>query len=298
VTAARRSPRITVGIPVYNGERFLALALESLLSQTVGDMVILVGDNASTDATADIAREYAARDARVRHVRHAANLGAARNYSVLCQMADTEFFRWLAADDCSGPGFHEACLEALAEHPDAALAYPRVIMIDAEGRHLEEYDEGLHLPQERPSERFFTVLRRLRLVNALYGVARTSVVKRTRLLGSYRGSDIVFLAELSLHGKIIEIPAPLMLRRMHGESYTSMTPAQQRAFNNPGRSRKLELYFWRHLVEYLLAVARAPLSARERARLLAGLARNAVWSRDKYFAELITAMRLLWRGSA
>ncbi len=287
-----------MGVPVYNGERFLAAALDSLLSQTVGDMVILVGDNASTDATGDIVREYAARDSRVRHIRHAQNLGAARNYSVLCEMADTEFFRWLAADDCSEPRFHEACLEALARHRDAVLVYPRIMMIDGNGRHLEEYREGLHLPHDRPSERLFTLLRDLRLVNALYGVARTSVLKRTRLLGSFRGSDIVFLAELSLYGKIIEIPELLMLRRMHEESYTSMTPEEQREFNNPGRPQTLELYFWRHLAEYLRAVARAPVSARERARLLAGLARRVVWSRDEYFAELMAAVRFLGRRSA
>jgi len=298
VTLARRSPQITVGVPVYNGERFLAMTLESLLSQTVGDMVILVGDNASTDATGDITREYAARDSRIRHVRHAKNLGAARNYSVLCEMAQTEFFRWLAADDCSAPRFHEACLETLARHPDAVLAYPRIMMIDAQGRHLEEYDEGLHLPHDRPSERLFTLLRNLRLVNALYGVARTSVLKRTRLLGSFRGSDIVFLAELCLYGKILEIPELLMLRRMHEDSYTSMSPDEQRKFNNPDRSPTPEFYFSRHLAEYLRAVARAPVSARERARLLAGLARNAVWARDKYFAELMTAIRVLVRRNA
>ena len=83
----RGSPRLTVGVPVYNGERFLPAALDSLLGQTVGDMIILVGDNASTDSTADIISSYAASDSRVRRVRHAQNLGAARNYSVLCEMA-------------------------------------------------------------------------------------------------------------------------------------------------------------------------------------------------------------------
>lgn len=298
MTAGRSAPRLTVGVPVFNGERYLAITLESLLSQTVGDMIILVGDNASTDATGDIIREYAARDSRIRHVRHPKNLGAARNYSVLCEMAETEFFRWLAADDSSEPRFHEVCLDALAAYPDAVLVYPRVMMIDAEGRHLEEYEEGLHLPHERPSERLFTLLTNLRLVNALYGVARTSVVKQTRLLGSYRGSDIAFLAELSLFGKILEIPEPLMLRRMHEHSYTSMTPEEQRQFNNPGRPQTPEFYFWRLLAEYLRAVARVPVSARERARLVAGLARSAVSSRDEYFAELMAAVRFFVRRTA
>lgn len=292
------SPRLTVGVPVYNGERFLPAALDSLLSQTVGDMVILVGDNASIDSTADIIGEYAARDSRVRHVRHPQNLGAANNYRVLCEMAETEFFRWLAADDCSEPRFHEVCLAALAEHSDGVLAYPRVMMIDAEGSHLGEYEEGMHLPHDSPSERLFALLRNLRLVNALYGVSRTKVLKRTRLLRAFRGSDITFLAELCLHGKIIEVPEPLMLRRMHEESFTSMTREEQLEFNNPGQTQTVELYLWRHLVEYVRATLRAPVGARERARLLSGLARRVVWSRAEYFVELVAAARSFGRGRA
>lgn len=292
------SPRLTVGVPVYNGERFLPAALDSLLSQTVGDMVILVGDNASTDSTADIIGEYAARDSRVRHFRHHQNLGAAKNYSVLCEMAETEYFRWLAADDCSEPRFHEICLAALVEHPDAVLAYPRIMMIDAEGSHLEEYEEGMHLTHDSPSERLFALLRNLKLVNALYGVSRTKVLKRTRLLGAFRGSDITFLAELCLYGKIIEVPEPLMLRRMHKESFTSMTREEQLEFNKPGQIQAVELYFWRHLVEYVRATLRAPVGTRERARLLGGLGRRAVWARDKYFAELVAAARSFGRRRA
>lgn len=292
------SPRLTVGVPVYNGERYLPTALDSLLSQTVEDMVILVGDNASTDSTGDIIDEYAARDSRVRHIRHPQNLGAARNYSVLCEMAETEFFRWLAADDCSEPRFHEVCLAALEEHPDAVLAYPRVMMIDAEGSHLEEYEEGMHLAHDRPSERLFALMRNLRLVNALYGVSRTSVLKRTRLLGAFRGSDITFLAELCLHGKIVEVPEPLMLRRMHEESFTAMTREEQLEFNKPGQNQTVELYFWRHLLEYVRATLRSPVSTRERARVLSRLARGIVWSRDEYFAELVAAARTLVRRDA
>jgi len=248
---SRLRPRITVGVPVYNGERYLGSTLDSLLNQTVSDFVVLVGDNASTDGTAEIIHSYAARDPRVRHVRHAQNLGAAANYSRLCQMAETEFFRWSAADDCSQPRFLEACLDGLKRDPQAVLVYPRIMLIDAEGQPLEEYDEGLHLPHERPSDRFFTLLQNIRLCNALYGLARTKALRRTRLLGSYPGSDIVFQAELSLYGKILEVPETLLLRRMHAGSFTSMTLQQQREFVNPGWGRGVEFYRWRHWAEYL-----------------------------------------------
>ena len=108
-------------------------------------------------------------------------------------------------------------------------------------------------------------------------------------------ADIIFLAELCLHGKIIEVPELLMLRRMHEESFTSMTREEQLEFNNPGQTQKLELYFWRHLAEYMSAALRAPVSAGERARLLGGLARREVSSRENYIAELTAAVRSLGR---
>jgi len=290
------TPRLTVGVPVYNGERYLAATLDSLLNQTVDDFVVLVGDNASTDGTAEIARSYAARDPRVRHIRHPRNLGAAANYSRLCEMAETEFFRWSAADDCSEPRFHEACLAELDRHPDAVLTYPRVMMIDGAGRKMGEYEEGLHLPHARPGDRFFTLLRNTRLCNALYGVGRTAVYRRTRLLGAYRGSDIIFQAELSLYGKILEVPEPLLLRRMHEHSFTSMTPQQQQEFINPGRSRQAELYHWRHFGEHVRSVVRAPISLGERLRVLAGLARQAIWSRQQFLKELFAAALTLLTG--
>jgi len=285
---------ITVGVPVYNGERYLARTLDSLLNQTVSDFVVLVGDNASTDRTAAIVQSYAARDPRVRHVRHARNLGAAANYTRLCEMAETEFFRWSAADDCSEPRFLAACLEGLQRDPEAVLVYPRIMMIDAEDRRLGEYEEGLHLPHARPSDRFFTLLQNIRLCNAVYGVGRTEVFRRTRLLGSYLGSDIVFQAELSLYGKIVEVPETLLLRRMHDDSFTTMTLQQQREFMNPGRGgRRVELYRWRHWAEHLRSVMRAPLPLGERVRLVAGLGRRMVWARDDFMHELVAAARTL-----
>jgi len=290
---SRSVPRITVGVPVYNGGRFLAWTLDSLLNQTIRDFVVLVGDNASTDQTPAIAQAYAARDHRVRYVRHPRNLGAAANYSRLCDMAETEFFRWSAADDCAEPRFLEACLEGLERDPQAVLVYPRIMTIDAEGQPLGEYEEGLHLPHARPSDRFFTLLQNIRLCNALYGLGRTEAFRRTRLLGSYLGSDIVFQAELSLYGKILEVPETLLLRRMHADSFTSMTLAQQREFYSPGRRQRVELYRWRHLAEHIRSIVRAPISVTERGRLLAGLARRAVWGRDVFLKEIIAAARTL-----
>jgi len=211
----------------------------------------------------------------------------------LCEMAETELFRWSAADDCSEPRFLEACLEGLERDFEAVLVYPRIMMIDAEGQPLGEYEEGLHLPHARPSDRFFTLLQNSQLCNALYGLGRTEALRRTRLCGSFLGSDIVFEAELTLYGKILEVPETLLLRRMHADSFTSMTLEQQREFYYPGRRRRVESYRWRHLCEHVRSVVRAPLSLGERLRLLTGLARRAIWAREQFVEEIVAAARTL-----
>src|SRR5262245_165844 len=96
---AMASARLSVGVPVYNGEAFLRQTLESILSQSFGDFEMIVSDNASTDDTEAIAREFAARDARVRYHRNRTNLGLAKNYNLLFSLASGEYFKWASADD-------------------------------------------------------------------------------------------------------------------------------------------------------------------------------------------------------
>src|SRR5262245_20089689 len=99
------APRVSVGIPVRNGQRFLADALDSLLAQTFTDFEIIVCDNASTDRTEQICRRYLARDPRVRYHRNARDIGPAANHNVGFQMSRGEYFRWHAHDDMVAPEY-------------------------------------------------------------------------------------------------------------------------------------------------------------------------------------------------
>src|SRR6187401_3712053 len=127
-------PRLSVGLPVYNGQRFLRAALESILAQTFGDFELIVCDNASTDATEAICREYAARDPRVRYFRHPTNIGPAANYNACFRHARGELFRWAAHDDVIAPQLFQMSIDALDRDPAAVAVYPNSCEIDAEGR--------------------------------------------------------------------------------------------------------------------------------------------------------------------
>src|SRR4051794_41159994 len=133
------SPRLTIGVPVYNGERFIRATLDSLLAQTFTDFEVIITDNASTDGTEAICRSYVANDSRVSYVRADRNLGPSKNYNVSVDRARGELFKWAAADDVCGPDFLKICIAALDANPDAVVAHPRTKSIDADGKLIKDY---------------------------------------------------------------------------------------------------------------------------------------------------------------
>ena len=284
-------PRVSIGVPVYNGEDYLADTLESLIGQTYTDIEIIVCDNASTDATREIAEAYAAKDARVRYVRNPENIGAARNYNRCVELARGEYFRWAPADDLAEPTLVERCVEVLDQNPDVVQAYGRTTIIDQDGNEIEKYEDNLHTLHESARERYVHVMRNLGLVNAVYGLLRTDVLRRTAGHASYLGADMVMQAEIALYGKIWEIPEYLFSRRMHPDAHSSMSLEEKQAFYNPKASGKLTFYYWRHLRERLRSVRRAPLPLTERLALSWTLVRWAISDRRTLTAELTAGLR-------
>jgi len=290
------TPRVSIGLAVYNGERYLAEALDSLLAQTFEDFELTICDNASTDRTGEIGRDYAAQDTRVCYARNARNLGVMGNFRRAFELSRGQYFRWAAADDLSAPQSLARCVEVLDREPAVVLAYPKTRFIDEHGRVILDYDDRLHLQSPRPRERFRQVLERLGRCNAAYGLMRADVLKRARLFGDFLSSDVVFLAELSLYGTFWEVPEFLFYRRFHPGAHSSMNPAQVRAFFFPDNPHRLRMFEWRHFWEYLRAVVRAPLGVPEKLLLHLFLVRNAVSNRDRLVRELVGATRELLAG--
>src|SRR5262249_24564496 len=137
--------RVTVGMPVYNGEATVAIAIESILGQTCPVIRLVISDNASTDATGAICRAFAGRDSRISYVRQAANIGADANFDFVLQQADSGYLMWVAADDTRSPDFIEANLAFLEQHSDFVGSTCRVRF--AEG----DYD-AVHMGDETRDE--------------------------------------------------------------------------------------------------------------------------------------------------
>jgi glycosyltransferase involved in cell wall biosynthesis len=212
-------PPVSIGLPVYNGSAFLAEAIDSILAQTYGDVELVISDNASTDATQDICRDYAARDPRLRYLRQAHNLGAAENYNRVFHESRGRFFRWASHDDLLEPGLIEACVRTLeSAGPSVVLCYPRSVLVNERGERLRENDDGMDIREALPRQRLVHVVKSWSLCNAIFGLIRREALVRSGLIRKFVSADVVLLAELALMGQFWEIPEPLFLRRIHDDS--------------------------------------------------------------------------------
>jgi glycosyltransferase involved in cell wall biosynthesis len=132
------TPRVSIGLPVYNGEQFLRRALDCLLTQEYTDFELIISDNGSTDATEKICKEYAARDPRIHYVRQEQNLGSHENFNFVLREARGEYFMWAAVDDQWATSFISSLLERLDRNPDASLAFcPYQLVQEETGNVLE-----------------------------------------------------------------------------------------------------------------------------------------------------------------
>lgn len=287
------SPKVSIGLPVYNGERYLALTIDSILAQTYQDFELIISDNCSTDRSGEICRRYAEQDSRVRFFPSEVNKGAAWNFRRVFELARGPYFRWAPSDDVFASESVAACVEVLDAHPDAVLCYPKTILIDGAGAVIKPYDDNLDLRSDSAVERYRMAANQIGLVNVMYGLMRTERVRQTRLIRHYPGADIIFLLELTLYGKFLEINRPLFFRRMHEQASSSMksAPSELRAYLDPSRKGQLFSRQWQTLSDQVIAVLRGPLNIVERFQLLYFLVRGMVATRDEYLRELVAIAR-------
>lgn len=287
--AGGSAPTVSIGIPVRNGGRFIADAIEAALAQSVTDIEVVISDNGSSDDTERICRAFAARDPRVRYDRSEDNLGAARNFDRVLQLSRGEYFAWLPADDLIAPAFVERTLALLERTPGAVGACTLGAFVDGRGRHLHHSAEFLPAggwpadPRMRVSTFLDWAYRdgRAAMVTVL-GLWHAETLRSVRPLGSYYGSDWVLCAELATRGSIELVSEPLATYRRHEESSSSTAGAlasrvQQRHFN-PHSQGALATWWNRRQrhAELVVTIARSPLPMTTRARLLIDLARHSL----------------------
>jgi glycosyltransferase involved in cell wall biosynthesis len=213
------APRVTLGVTTCNVDRFLPGAFDAVLAQDFADFEVVVCDNQSTDSTWDICERYARKDNRFRVYRNDTNLGQAGNFRRVVELARGEYFRLTSHDDLMAPTLLRRCVEVLDADPSAVLARPRTIVISDAGDELFRCADETDLDSGSPSRRIAALLRQWSLCNEVFGLIRTDVLRRTRLLSPhFVSSDRRMLVELAVRGRFRVVDEPLFYRRVDQSS--------------------------------------------------------------------------------
>jgi glycosyltransferase involved in cell wall biosynthesis len=202
-------PLVSIGVPVFNGEKGLSRALDSLLAQDYPNLEIIISDNGSTDNTPGICSEYALKDQRVKYFRSQENLGVVWNFNRVFALSSGKYFMWAAHDDQRERFFVSVCVEKMEQCPEAVLCQVHTAMY-IEGRdellcvaHLDSYAGvvGLVARYRETLERF--------PATAIYGLYRSAAMRKTKMYQKCIATDLAFIQELSIHGQFVQVPQVL-----------------------------------------------------------------------------------------
>ena len=253
--ADQTEPLVSIGVPVFNGEKTLRRALDALLAQDYPNLEIIISDNASTDGTGAIAAEYAARDKRVKYFRAEKNSGAIWNFNRVFALASGKYFMWAASDDQRDHSFVRACVEKLEACPNAVLCQSHTAML------IEGKQEQLALAtldtfegkQDTPT-RYRETLYHFP-ATGMYGLVRSSAMKKTKMFRKSIATDIALMQELSIYGDFVQVPAVLFhyIGREHWNTVEQDYKVYLGKDGKPWWYVPFFVLFWNHLSRVLSA---------------------------------------------
>jgi glycosyltransferase involved in cell wall biosynthesis len=264
----KSNPQVSIGMPVFNGERYIKEAIDSILAQTFSGFELIISDNASTDKTREICQDYASRDRRIRYYRNSENLGAAKNFNRVFELSTGEYFKWAAHDDVIDPNYLSKCIDGINNNPELVLCHSMVEAIDENGKELGRYETNFKNVESRyPHKRFGNLILTDQWCFEIFGLIRSSALKNTRLIASYISSDATLRAELGLLGRFHIIPEYLFFSREHPQrSIRTIQGHHQRGeWFDPANKDRIQFPHWRVFLEYIKCVYLNPLKMNERA---------------------------------
>lgn len=219
MTTMNNPPKVSIGMPVFNGEKYICEAIDSLLAQTFRDFELIISDNASTDATQAICEEYACRDLRIRYVRQPENRGAPANFQFVLDEAVGEYFMWAAADDLWDANW----LSILLKHFDAAdLAVRGLVKYLKKGVIFHTFAPSSFLKGELI--RCFLEDEKFGRAHHIYGLFKTALIRSVDIshISRFKYSpDILLIFNFIKLGNLKTVSDTYYIYRQHEDNYGS-----------------------------------------------------------------------------
>ena len=233
-----KKPKLSIGMPVYNAEKFLRSRLDSLLSQTFSDFELIISDDASTDSTPDICKEYLSKDKRIRYIRQEKNIGISSNFHFVLHKANSEYFFWAAQDDKTLPGFIEKNLEALDNNKNIICSVSKIkfvgkiiddLMITKKDSQFRKIEKKIrkNLANANTQSIYGNYENKVRkfLMNhgsslAMYGIYRTDVLKKSVDLPGFCGDEWAIVLSALKYGDINAIDE-FLIHKFVGDTASS-----------------------------------------------------------------------------
>jgi len=267
------NPKVSIGIPVYNGEDYLEEAINSILNQSYQNYEVIITDNDSTDNTSKICQKYL-HNKKIKYYKNSTNLGATRNWNIAFSKSRGEYFTWHPHDDVLHPKYIENCVKILDNHQEVVLCHSRTGIIDENGKNIGNYDDRtskFRVYSKKPHVRFGDLIKVGNPCWWILGVMRSDALARSKGFGDYVHADRNLLAELSLMGSFYDVPEYLFLRRKHRDAYTQKYMDDQEKSDEElmkwwSVKRKVNYGNFINLYEYFSTVRRADLPLTEKIR--------------------------------
>jgi glycosyltransferase involved in cell wall biosynthesis len=235
-------PLVSIGIPVYNAESTITACIESALSQNYANFEILISDNASSDATSEICKNFQNKDGRIRYFRQEQNIGALSNFHFVLEKSNGWYFRWLGSDDVISSNSVSESVKSL-EHNTKFVACAAPTFFDFEYLNAQVPNNfRLGGSQYSRIQSFFTQPGRSH--GLTYSLIKRDLLIKYPLLGKdFFGWDWCLVLYLLSNGPIAFAQSASLILGSNG---ASSTDAIYRQYNLIGLKRVLP--FWRFTV--------------------------------------------------
>lgn len=286
--------KVSIGIPVHNGEKWIKDTLNSILSQTHTNIEVIISDNASTDNTEAVCRGFSERDARVRYYRNEKNIGVANNFNAVFYHSTGDYFKWSSVSDIIKPDFIEMCLDKFAIDSSLVLVCPGTVLFNEKDGTEEKYDDKLDVSSDSPVERFVHYLENVKLNNIMNGLIKTEALKKTGVFKNFLGADVNMIAELSLYGKLIFLPEYLFFRRMEEETATVYKPVEEvLEYYNPSKKNLMLFQYWVMDLYYFKIINNSLLISAEKRTLYRYILKMLYWHKKTLWDDFLYSIKCL-----